>query len=480
MRGLTKINMCSGPQPAIIWWGAAAGISLLTGAAIAKAPTAAWIIAGLAGAFAVIETPPAFLIVCGVAAAALSRVGVALGLPSFLNFLHFPFVLGGAILASMAAGGKANATARMIARGMLSLLLVFLLSWATNSGEILRPLFDWLVFMEPFLLIYAILKAPPSARFASRYWILIGLLSALQFPFGVWQFLTLGWSDVVQGTFIGQGTGAHVAGGVCLLGVLMAIGSAVYETSFIKKVTLLAASALLFSIPVVADAKQAILAFVPAAFMALVRGSKIRVTQLIVAITVAGCLFAAAFMIYQPLRVVLNDKLISQGAEGKATGIVTVLSFMGRAPVGWVLGIGPGNSVSRVALLTSGGDVSSESPIASLGLKVAPTTDELRRATQADYISSSSSAFTTTASWLGLLGDCGPIAVCLYVWLGWTTWCAIGRSGWRPIAAKGAILMAALLGGIYSWLEEPGFMLMVGSIVSLAIVDNLRRLGQQS
>jgi hypothetical protein len=353
-----------------------------------------------------------------------------------------------------------------------------LVSWAANTGEILRPLLGWLVFVEPFLLVYAILKTPPSARFSKRYWILIGFLSAVQVPFGVWQSLTLGWSDFVQGTFIGQGAGAHVAGGVCLLGVLMAIGIAVYETSFPKKAALLAGSALLFAIPVVGDAKQAILAFVPAAFAALLRGSKIRVTQFIVAITVAGCFLATAFMTYAPLREILNDKLMSQGVEGKATGISIVLSFMSRAPVGWLLGIGPGNSVSRVAILTSGGDVG-ESPIAKLGLKVAPTTSELLRASQADYISSSSSAFTTTASWLGLLGDCGPIAVCAYLWLGWTVWRAIGRSGWKPIAAKGAILMSLILGGIYSWLEEPGFVLMVGSIVSLAVVDNTRRLERQ-
>jgi hypothetical protein len=53
-------------------------------------------------------------------------------------------------------------------------------------------------------------------------------------------------------------------------------------------------------------------------------------------------------------------------------------------------------------------------------------------------------------------------------------WGAVGSSDWRSIAAKGAILMGAILGGIYSWLEEPGFILMVGTVISLAIIDRAR------
>jgi len=456
------------------WWFCGAGYSLLTGAAIARAPMVAWLATAVAGAVILLQAPPAFLIACGIVAAALSRVGVSLGLPPFLNFLHFPLVCGGAILAWIAPT-PAPKTARSLARGMLLLLCVFLLSWAANGGELLRPLFDWLVYMEPFLLVYALLKAPPAPHLSNRYWGLIGLIAALQVPFGVWQVLTLGWSDFVQGTFMGQGAGAHIAGGVALLGVLICLAIAVYENYFPKKVVLLVASALLFGIRVVGDAKQAIFAFVPAFFASLLQASKIRISQLIAPLIGACCIFVAAFMVYAPLRLIMNDELISEGASGKVTGVLTVLSFMRRTPAGWLFGIGPGNSVSRVALLTSGGQVALDSPLARLGLKVAPTTDELLRAIDSDYISSSSSAFTTISSWLGLIGDCGPIALSVYLWLGWVLWGAVGSSDWRSIAAKGAILMAAILGGIYSWLEEPGFILMVGTVIGLAIIGRSRR-----
>jgi hypothetical protein len=446
--------------------------SMFTGAAIAKAPKIAWMVAALVATVAFLELPPVFLVVCGVAAATVSRVAVYFGLPSFLNFVHFPLILGGATLAWLSPE-RSRTLGRTIGRGLLAFLLVCLISWLLNTGEVLRPLFDWLVFMEPFLAIYTLVMAPPPLRFRNRYWIFVGALAALQFPFGIWQFITLGWSDVVQGTFIGQGAGAHIAGGCALLGVLIAIGVAVYETSFGKKAALLSGAALLFVIPVLGDAKQAILAFVPAFLVTLAGASKFKLTRLVVP-TLVGCSFLfAAFELYQPLQLILNGKLISQGVSGKTAGVITLARFLTKTPTGWLFGIGPGNSVSRVALLTSGGMVSSDSPLSSLGLRVSPTTDELIRTTDTNYVYSSSSAFSTQGSWQGLIGDVGPIGLAVYVMLGWTIWRTIrGATGWRPVVAQSAIVMSVLLGGIYSWLEEPGFTLLVAFILGLTIIDS--------
>ena len=137
MKILSKTISYTGSPPLILWWFCGAGYSLLTGAAIARAPIVAWLAAAVASAVILLQAPPAFLIACGIVAAALSRVGVSLGLPPFLNFLHFPLVCGGAILARIAPT-PAPKTARSLARGMLLLLCVFLLSWAAKDRKSTR------------------------------------------------------------------------------------------------------------------------------------------------------------------------------------------------------------------------------------------------------------------------------------------------------------------------------------------------------
>ena len=55
----------------------------------------------------------------------------------------------------------------------------------------------------------------------------------------------------------------------------------------------------------------------------------------------------------------------------------------------------------------------------------------------------------------------------------WTLWRNLkGSSQWQISTAKGVLIMAGLLGGIYSWLEEPGFTLLIALVVSLGLISS--------
>ena len=51
------------------------------------------------------------------------------------------------------------------------------------------------------------------------------LLAAIQIPIGVYQGLVYGWSDPVQGTFVGHGAGHHVLGGLFALALFVVIAA---------------------------------------------------------------------------------------------------------------------------------------------------------------------------------------------------------------------------------------------------------------
>ena len=78
---------------------------------------------------------------------------------------------------------------------------------------------SWLLFAEPFLLLYAIMKSSPFVMNKLLQKLAL-IIPVAQIPFSIYQALHIGIGDSVQGTFAGQGAGHHVMGAISLLGVL--------------------------------------------------------------------------------------------------------------------------------------------------------------------------------------------------------------------------------------------------------------------
>jgi hypothetical protein len=445
----------------------------ITGLAVVEAPLLAWSLVGVAAAAALLLAPPSLRVAAAVLAATCSRLLVATGLVSgFANFFHFPLVLGVGLIAAVESRRYSPAR-RSLGVGLIGLLIVALASWLINGGDVVRPLLDWLVFAEPLLIIFAIIAMPPEK---TSLRLLRGLILAVpiaQVPLVVYQVLVLGRGDPVQGFFIGMGAGAHVAGAVSLLGSLVCIARARWKGNIGSIVTWVSCGAVLFLVAIVADAKQVVIAFLPALLLVVLFSTRRRVTWVMVAIPIFAILVFAVFTLYPPLQKVLDWAFINRGAQGKMGAVALIAGRLSTGWVHWLIGLGPGNSVSRVSVMALEGIVRHDSPVYLLGLRPSATTVELWNLTASSRLFASSSAWSFISSWLGLLGDLGIAGLGVYSWTVAMMWVNLrGWSGWEAPSARAALLMMILLAFFYSWLEEPGYTLMAALVIGLGSVGD--------
>jgi len=465
-----------------IWWPslkirpALAGALLviagtLIGLVVVLLPLAAWTLAGAALALLLLLAPSHIRIGATVLAATGSRLLVATGyFPESLNFFHFPLVLLVALVAATEATPHSSLR-RALGYGLLALLAACLLSWIVNGGQPMRPLLDWLVFAEPILLIYALAAMPPDPRMMKALWGLALALPFVQLPLAVYQSLSRGVSDLVQGLFLGMGAGAHVAGGLTLVGSLICLARAIESAKLKAGSFWLLGGALLFLVAVLADAKQVIIAFFPSLLLMLLGLVKLRWSRAVVALPVLAGIILGAFSYYRPLQMVLDWTLISRGVLGKVQAFAVIASRFSSSPGAWIFGLGPGNTVSRVALMGLESFVKPDSSVHLLGLIPARTTIELWSLTSSNWLFSSSSVWSSVSSWLGLFGDLGLVGFGLYLWMCLRIWRGISsKAVWQTRVARAVLLMCGLLGFMFSWLEEPGFTIPVSLVVGLGLI----------
>ena len=163
-----------------------------------------------------------------------------------------------------------------------------------------------------------------------------------------------------------------------------------------------------------------------------------------------------------------GPRLVSDSnvALGKIMPFAMVIGRMSETPGSILFGLGSGNSVSRVALMGLESYVNPNSPIALLGLRSSPVTQELWTASSAEWLRQ---AFLRVELHLELarpVWRSGPsrhrdLSLDLHL-----LWRNLGKvATWQAAAAQGVMVMAGFLGFIFSWLEEPGFMLIVALVV---------------
>ena len=451
---------------------------MLAGLAIVVLPLAAWTIVGAALILLLLLAPSSVRVGATVLAAISSRLLVATGFfPELFNFFHFPLVLVTALVATLESGTRSTLQ-RNLGFGLIGLLGTCLLSWIIGGGQLIRPLLDWLVICEPFLLIHAILAQPPDPRSLRALWGLSLAFPFIQLPLAVYQALTLGLGDPVQGLFVGMVAGSHVTGAVALLGSLLCMARAAIASKAKARPLWLVGVAVLFIVAVLADAKQVIVAFFPAMALLLLGHLRLHWTRTIMALAVLAGVILGAFSYYRPLQAALDWAFISRGLFGKLQAFGVIASRLSSKAGGWIFGLGPGNSVSRVALMGMEGYIKPNSPVRLLGLNAAKTTLELWNLTYSNWQSAASSVWTSISSWLGLLGDLGLAGCALYLWMTWRLWRSLNSdAGWQSRLARAVLLMSMLLGFTYSWLEEPCFMLPAALIVGLGLASGRLREG---
>ncbi len=445
---------------------AAVGLSLALNPMVALIVAAAVLFAGI------LQLGPMVLISAAVVAACASRILMLAGVPRLVNYLHFVLVVEG-FAAALMQRRSLSPLARQLLRFLAALLSVCILSWALNGGQFAKPLLVWMVLVEPFLAVFAIVHARPAAAATLRFWQLLAGITLVQVPLTIFQdaFLARGNPDLVQGTFVAQGAGAHVVGAIALTGVLFCIAKAL-ASSGIQKSWAIAAGVALGIVPILSDAKQVIACFIPPVVYLLAVLQRRSLVKLVIPTAFIGALMAFAYLAYTPLQKLSDTTTLENGMEGKIAGLDILAKHMNESPTGWLLGVGPGNSISRIAVMTG------EAPLQSIGIKTSPVTIDILAVSNHNYLWRSSSAWSSISSWAGIIGDLGPLGLSVYVWGLFLIWRELGSyRSWQTTAAAASLAMAVVLGLMYSWLEEPGFILVIFSGAGLAIAGRAPRAG---
>ncbi len=383
-------------------------------------------------------------------------------LPGFINFIHFPLVLGTTFVALFY---KNTSLSFKLGIGLLNLGIIVILSWVINGGEWLRPLLAYMLLAEPFLVLYAISKSSQK-KMENILKFLAFFVPVVQIPIVVYQAIFIGLADHVQGTFAGQGAGHHVLGAISLLGVLYMFSYIFYKFDYRKLII----AALLFLIPILSDAKQCIIAFIPAITLMTIYTFKYDIKKFFFIGILSSLFLFLAFFYYKPLRLVFNTNLISKGLALKISLTKIVFNKLFKDPVYILIGLGPGNSVSRAALLAKKGYIRSL-PKNFINLKLSKTTLEVLKESGIEWNTETlSSVWTGVASLLGVIGDFGILGFLAYMYFFVIIWLSVNKKNFEWVT-KGALIMALFLGSVFSWLETPEFTLPWTIFVALGLIN---------
>ena len=404
----------------------------------------------------------------------LSRVSVGVGGPPALNFVHFPVVLFAAAVASLRPDRSPRRVASKLAIGAVLLFTVAVLSAIANGRGLASAIAVWMVFVEPFLLLYAVLRDPPAPAQLRFFVRLLIALALLQAPFAIWQALTRGAGDPVQGTFVGQGAGAHVLGVVSLVAVTFLLATKAVSVQW----RALALAGLMLTLPLLADAKQALVLFVGAyAITTLLRSPRHWIisaigTAVLVSIVVTAVKFLPGW------GLLANWPLIVDGLTHKLS-IATLTSARYDNWLDWLLGIGPGNTVSRIAMMSLRDYAGGSSLLAGAGVDASPITARLYATDVASYLARSgtgSSAWSFIFSWAGLWGDLGIAGLTAYLWLAVSVWRSYRPSSARRVnPVRVTILLLGMIAAVYSYLEEPAVTLWAAAWIAYALLADTGR-----
>jgi hypothetical protein len=384
-----------------------------------------------------------------------------------LNYAHFGLALVAILkLVQHRRSGKGSI---VFDAGLVGLTLVVVASIAANGSHVLRGALFWMSIIEPFVFLALMGGMEEAPRRRLRTYLFA--LAAIQLPFVAYQFLLYGTGDKVQGTLMGQGAGHHVLGGIGVIAAVVLIASSRREDPF--RLVRWALALVLFSLGYFSGARQVYFALAFAAVPVALSLFHRRVLWMLPWLLTLGMVSASIIVAWGPR---LPPALAQYSDVGYAQTIVErklhrMLNTI--REVGWrdsFLGLGPGNGLSRVALTTvpEYGDV----PSVIVGTEPARLARKYIIRLSDIPQSGKSSVSSPYASWLGIYTDVGLLGMAMFLVLCAWAWGTLSSA--RPDARRWGrllLLLAAVLGALFTWLEEPAFTVYLAVAIGTFLIS---------
>jgi len=383
------------------------------------------------------------------------------GLPFFVNFLHYPFVLV-LYLTTLLFHGR---TYDRFFPGLTILLIVISMSALVNGAGVINVILEFLLLSEPFMILALMTGSLWKPIWTDKLTRIILFLMSLHLIFAYAQFPMTSNPDDVRGLFIGMGAGAHVAGAVALTAATYFFIASPPKSIF----TRLVLPFFLATIVIISDAKQVILVFcLSLGMMGLIAAENLVTLKLTKAFRLAKfAMFPAAIILLVfPFAISTGtvERFLSQlflGLEHKMS-VFSILWSFNESSLNALFGLGPGHTIGRLAeMLPKYWDM-----LVGLGATRKPFTAMLVYADNSFWLTGGSkggSLFSIQYSWPGIWGDLGIAGIVSYGAL----WVLVWKRICRDLLSKFFVCNMLIFGLVFSWLEEPGYMGVVAIFIGL-------------
>ena len=383
------------------------------------------------------------------------------GLPFFVNFLHYPFVLV-LYLTTLLFPGR---TYDRFFPGLTILFIVISMSALLNGAGVINVILEFLLLSQPFMILALMtgsLWNPASTNKLTR---IILFLMFLHLILAYAQFPMTSNPDDVRGLFIGMGAGAHVGGAVALTAATYFLITSPPKSIF----TRLVLPFFLATIVIISDAKQVILVFgLSVGMMGLLAAESFVTLKFTKAFRLAKfAMFPAAIILLVfPFAISTGvvERFLSQlslGLEHKMS-VFSILWSFNESSLNALFGLGPGHTIGRLAeMLPKYWDM-----LVGLGATRKPFTAMLVYADNSFWLTGDStggSLYSIRYSWPGIWGDLGIAGIVSYGAL----WVLVWKRICRDLLSKFFVCNVIIFGFVFSWLEEPGYMGVVAIFIGL-------------
>jgi hypothetical protein len=412
------------------------------------------------------------LMLFGLGSALFSRVLTAIKIPSIVNFLHFfaiPIACGSVLVNSRSKDRKQIAISKKLLVSLFLLLIVVFASALLNQAGIVNAALDYLLLTEPFILILTIVSIPMTADSYHRFrdWILQAALINTLFAY-VQKYVfhmerLFGEEDNIKGLFIGQGSGHVIGGSVAMTFAIYYFVAAKDKPLWFRIAIILAC----LNHVIISDTKQVLVAFIVGyiiLYFVTFKDIKKALMYLIIGILVLAGFYWAIynFEYLAAYKTWIRPELY--GSDGEATRLkfatFRIVPQYFHSPLNWWLGLGPGHTVGRLGgwMLDLYWNL-----FAPLGATVHPASKAVWAAVAKSWLGDQSSMFSPLFGWAGIWGDLGLLGLGAYSYMVILTW----RYVCATDTAKYLMLTVFVFGLIFSQLEEPGYTLIVASLIGL-------------
>lgn len=439
----------------------AVGLALALGALTPTSPQLAYALVLATVSIAALGASP-YLWLGGavVATVSLKALSDLHAIPSIATFTDM-FLVWGALLSALLRARRVPDLAKLPVRLLGSLGLVMIASAGLNRTEVLRPIAYFILLGLPFAVVATLLVEPPRPRAWRTLSTLFLAAALIQVPFGFFEFARSTDPDRVQGTLIGAGAGAHVMSAIAIAGAVWLLA----DTQRKRSLRFILAG-FLVCLPFIADAKQVIFA----APVMVVAGNWRGIKDVLFRVVAVGI---AVFILTTYLPAGRTAELFVQGNAGGRGGKQAASKVVWRSvesdPAALVFGLGPAESVSRTAFMTTPMMLNQRSPLQILGLSQAKLALEAN--TSATDVSGGGTSLNTgVSSALGVFGDLGIAGLAVYFAALLVLFSRLRKArSAQATAATCVLALFVLLGLVFDWWEQPPFTIIVGLLVGLAL-----------